>query len=168
MTGADWIYDLCHLCAREGFRLYLLGSGQGVAEEAARRLNSQIPGLSVVGAQSGYFAQDEEGRVLQAIHAATPDILVLGIGTPRQEIWMTRMKELLEVPVVWGAGGVFDYASGRLSRPPWWMRKLALEWLGRMMIEPRRLALRYLLGIPVFLVRSLVHVFSGQPQRLSS
>lgn len=162
MTAADWIYDLCRLSAREGFRLYFLGGTQGVAEQAANRLRSQVPGLSLVGAHDGYFSPEREGCVLQSIRAAAPDILALGMGTPRQEIWMVRHRDALQVPVVWGAGSVFDYASGRIPRPPWWMRKFALEWLGRMMIEPRRLAMRYLVGLPIFLARSLRYGLSAR------
>jgi N-acetylglucosaminyldiphosphoundecaprenol N-acetyl-beta-D-mannosaminyltransferase len=155
MTGADWIYDLCQLCSREGFRLFFLGAGAGVAEEAAVRLCAQFPSLSVVGVLDGFFPSEQQDAVLEAIRKAAPDILVLGMGTPRQEIWMAQHGPALEVPVIWGAGGVFDYASGRLPRPPWWMRRLALEWLGRMLIEPQRLALRYLVGIPVFVARAV-------------
>ena len=162
MTAADWIYDLCRLSAREGFRLYFLGGTQGVAEQAANRLRSQVPGLSLVGAHDGYFSPEREGCVLQSIRAAAPDILAPGMGTPRQEIWMVRRRDALHVPVAWGAGGVFDYASGRIARPPWWMRKFALEWLGRMMIEPRRLAMRYLVGLPIFLARSLRYGLSAR------
>lgn len=167
MTGADWIYDLCRLCAREGFRLYFLGGAADVAEVAARRLREQIPGLSVVGTQDGFFSREQDGHVLQTIRQASPDILLLGMGTPRQEIWMAQQREQLTVPVVWGAGGVLDYVSGKIPRPPWWMRKLALEWLGRMMVEPGRLAVRYLVGIPLFLARSLQHGLFRRAPKLS-
>jgi N-acetylglucosaminyldiphosphoundecaprenol N-acetyl-beta-D-mannosaminyltransferase len=109
----------------------------------------------VVGVLDGFFPSEQQDAVLEAIRKAAPDILVLGMGTPRQEIWMAQHGPALEVAVIWGAGGVFDYASGRLPRPPWWMRRLALEWLGRMLIEPQRLALRYLVGIPVFVARAV-------------
>ena len=155
MTGADWIYDLCQLCSRERFRLFFLGAGPGVAKEAAERLCAQFPSLSVVGVLDGFFAPEQQDAVLEAIRKAAPDILVLGMGTPRQEMWMAQQKHALEVPVIWGAGGVFDYASGRIPRPPRWMRRLALEWLGRMLIEPQRLVLRYLVGIPVFMARAV-------------
>ena len=155
MTGADWIYDLCQLCSRERFRLFLLGAGPGIAEQAAKRLCAQFPSLDVAGVLGGFFPPEQQDAVLEAIRNAAPDILVLGMGTPRQEMWMTQQKRALEVPVIWGAGGVFDYASGRLPRPPRWMRKLALEWLRRMLIEPRRLAPRYLVGIPVFMARAV-------------
>jgi N-acetylglucosaminyldiphosphoundecaprenol N-acetyl-beta-D-mannosaminyltransferase len=155
MTGADWIYDLCQLCSREGFRLFFLGAGPGIAEEAAKRLCARFPDLSVVGALDGFFSPEQQDAVLDAIRRAAPDILILGMGTPRQELWMAQQKRALEVPVIWGAGGAFDYASGRLPRPPRWMRSLALEWLGRMLIEPQRLGLRYLVGLPVFMARAV-------------
>jgi N-acetylglucosaminyldiphosphoundecaprenol N-acetyl-beta-D-mannosaminyltransferase len=155
MTGADWIYDLCQLCSRERFRLFFLGAGPGVAKEAAERLCAQFPSLSVVGVLDGFFPPEQQDAVFEAIQGAAPDILVLGMGTPRQEMWMAQHRHTLEVPIIWGAGGVFDYASGRVPRPPRWMRRLALEWLGRMLIEPRRLGLRYLTGIPLFMARAV-------------
>jgi N-acetylglucosaminyldiphosphoundecaprenol N-acetyl-beta-D-mannosaminyltransferase len=166
MTGADWLEDLCQLCERHRFRLYFLGAMPGVAKEAAKRLKAKFPGLPIVGVQDGYLPPEREELALEDIHKAQPDILVLGMGSPRQEIWMARRKDDLRVPVVWGAGGVFDYASGRIPRPPWWMRRLALEWLGRMLIEPRRLAGRYLVGIPVFIARSLRHGLRRRLHRL--
>ena len=166
MTGADWVYDLCQLCERDGILLYFLGAAPGVAEAAAHRLRNQFPALRIVGVHHGFFPPDDEGRVLLAIQEAKPDVLVVGKGSPRQEIWMAHLKETLQTPLIWGAGGVFDYVSGRIPRPPRWMRMLALEWLGRMFYEPRRLALRYLVGLPVFLGRSLHHAGRVRLRRL--
>lgn len=157
MTGADWVFDLCQLCEREGFGMYFLGSSPGVAETAADRLRAQFPELRILGTQHGFFHRDDELQVIRSIEQAKPDILVVGMGSPRQEIWMTQHKDAMQVPVIWGAGGVFDYTSGTIRRAPRWMRKLALEWLGRALLEPRRLAPRYMIGIPTFLVRAVRH-----------
>jgi N-acetylglucosaminyldiphosphoundecaprenol N-acetyl-beta-D-mannosaminyltransferase len=157
MTGADWIHDLGHLALREGFRLYLLGSPPGTAEEAAARLGRRHPGLRVVGTCDGFFEPHREEALLDDIARARPDILVVGMSSPLQEVWMTRVSPRLRVPVIWAAGGALEYASGRLRRAPRWMRELWLEWLGRWMIEPRRLSPRYLRGIPLFLWRAVRH-----------
>ena len=166
MTSADWYPALCALCAREGFRLYLLGAGPGVAAQAAQRLKCDFPDLQILGSRDGYFSATQEAAVLQEIHNAKPDLLILGMGSPRQEIWMARHRQALHVPVIWGAGGLLDYIAGTTRRAPRWMRKLALEWLGRMLIEPRRLAPRYLHDLPWFLFYTLRFALQRHARRL--
>lgn len=157
MTGADWIHDLCALAEREGFRLYFLGARPGVAEDAAVRLRRRYPRLQILGARHGFFSPEDEAGLLGELRRARPDILLLAMSSPKQETWMARSGPGLDIPVIWAAGGVLEYASGRLRRAPLWMRRLGLEWLGRWWIEPRRLTRRYLVGIPLFLARSLSH-----------
>ncbi len=157
MTGADWINDLCALAEREGFRLYFLGAQPDVADEAAVHLRRIYPRLQILGARHGFFSSEEEAGLLDDLRRARPDILLLAMSSPKQEIWMARSGPELEIPVIWAAGGVVEYASGRLRRAPLWMRRLGLEWLGRWWIEPRRLTRRYLVGIPLFLARAVSH-----------
>lgn len=154
MTSADWYPDLCRLCQDQGYSMYLLGAAPGVAALAACRLKEQYPGLVIAGTQHGYFKSEEEREVIRHIREVRPDLLVLGMGSPRQEIWMVHHRVVLEVSVVWAAGGWIDLVAGTKPRPPLWMRRLGLEWLGRLLIEPRRLAARYLFGIPSFLWHS--------------
>jgi N-acetylglucosaminyldiphosphoundecaprenol N-acetyl-beta-D-mannosaminyltransferase len=154
MTGADWIHDLCAMCARERLTLYFLGAAPGVADEARRRLESRHPGLRVLGTRHG-FTGGAGAAVREEIARLRPDVLILAMGSPRQELWMVEHGAHLGVPVVWAAGGVLDYASGRLRRAPRWMIRLGLEWLGRALIEPRRLGRRYVVGIPRFLLCAL-------------
>lgn len=160
MTGADWIHDLCALAERDGFRLYFLGAHPGVAEEAAARLRRAYPGLQILGARHGFFTTEDEARLLDELRRTRPDILLLAMSSPRQEIWMARSGPELDIPIIWAAGGVLEYASGRVRRAPLWMRRLGLEWLGRWWIEPRRLTRRYLVGIPLFLARAATHAFA--------
>lgn len=157
MTGADWIHDLCALAQRQGFRLYFLGAHPGVAEEAAVRLGRLYPGLQIVGTSHGFFSRQDEAGLLDELRRARPDLLLLAMSSPAQETWMARAAPQLDIPVIWAAGGVLEYASGRLRRAPVWMRRLGLEWLGRWWIEPRRLTRRYLVGIPLFLSRAMSH-----------
>lgn len=164
MTGADWIHDLCRLAEREDMSLYFLGARPGVAEEAARRLLRRWPRLRIVGMHHGFFEEVEEKDVLREIEALRPSIVLLAMGSPRQEIWMSRRAAGLCTGVVWAAGGVLDYASGRVRRAPWLMRRLGLEWLGRALIEPRRLGGRYLVGIPRFLWRAALYA-AARPSR---
>jgi N-acetylglucosaminyldiphosphoundecaprenol N-acetyl-beta-D-mannosaminyltransferase len=155
MTGADWIYDLCTLAEEERYRLYFLGSAPGVAEECAARLRRLYPRLSILGLRDGFFLPEAEPALLEEIRRLHPDILLLGMSSPRQESWMAEKASELHVPVVWAAGGVLEYASGRVRRSPRWMRRLGLEWLGRWLIDPRRLTGRYLVGVPLFLYRAV-------------
>lgn len=155
MTGADWIHDLCELACARGFGLYFLGARPGVAAAAAQALQRAHPGLQILGTHDGYFSPSAWPAIEQEIRSLRPEILIVGMASPHQESWMLEVAPRLGVRVIWGAGGMFDYASGRLRRAPSWMRRLGLEWLGRMLVEPRRLLSRYLLGIPRFLARSL-------------
>jgi N-acetylglucosaminyldiphosphoundecaprenol N-acetyl-beta-D-mannosaminyltransferase len=128
-----------------------------VAQDAARRLTSRWPGLKIVGVRHGFFRPEELPALIREIEAARPHVVLLGMGSPRQEIWMEEFGASLGAPVVWAGGGVLDYPSGRLRRAPRLMCRTGLEWLGRALIEPRRLGPRYLLGIPLFLWRVVGH-----------
>jgi N-acetylglucosaminyldiphosphoundecaprenol N-acetyl-beta-D-mannosaminyltransferase len=157
MTGADWIWDFAGLCEAMGLSIYLLGSEPGYAAEAAERLGARHPGLRIAGAHHGYFevgsAHDE--RVLEDINDRRPDILLVGMGTPKQELWVQRNAARLEVGVLWTVGALFDYVSGHTPRAPGWLADNGLEWIFRLAIEPQRMWRRYLLGNPVFVSRVL-------------
>jgi N-acetylglucosaminyldiphosphoundecaprenol N-acetyl-beta-D-mannosaminyltransferase len=155
MTGADWIWGLAALCQSSGQSIYLLGSEPGVAARAARRLRRWYPQLSVVGAHHGYFDLDSAHaeRVVEDINARRPNIVLVGMGTPKQEVWLERQAERIDADVLWTVGALFDYVSGRVPRAPKWLADNGLEWIFRLAIEPQRMWRRYLLGNPVFLAR---------------
>lgn len=157
MTGADWIYPLARTCAEEGVSLYFLGSKTGVAEMAARRLQSLYPDLAIVGIHEGYIASSVEKslRVIAGINQAAPDILLVGMGTPLQEKWIATYRQRIQVPVCWAVGALFDFVAGVVPRAPRWMLDHGMEWLFRLMIEPRRLGQRYMVGNPLFIYRIL-------------
>ncbi|HZU14168.1 MAG TPA: WecB/TagA/CpsF family glycosyltransferase [Chloroflexota bacterium] len=147
MTGADWIWDLAALCAQQDFSLFLLGGGEGAAAEAASRLQHRYPQLRIVGTAAGYRVGAE---TLAAITQARPDILLVGMGTPRQERWIAAHRAELQVPVVWAVGALFEFVAGRIRRGPRLLTDHGLEWLCRLLIEPTKLWRRYLLGNPAF------------------
>jgi N-acetylglucosaminyldiphosphoundecaprenol N-acetyl-beta-D-mannosaminyltransferase len=155
MTGADWVWGLASLCELNGQSLYLLGSEPGVAAEASARLQRWYPRLRVAGHHHGYFetgsAHDE--RVIEDINAKRPDIVLVGMGSPKQELWVQHWAGQLDTDVVWTVGALFDYVSGRVPRAPAWLSDNGLEWIFRFAIEPNRMWRRYLLGNPVFLSR---------------
>lgn len=158
MTGADWIWSLAALCESSGRSLYLLGAEPGVAGRAATRLARAHPRLRLVGTHHGFVAPGtaENDRLIDDIVAREPDIVLVGMGSPEQELWVDRYAERLGGAVVWTVGGLFDYISGRRPRAPRWLADNGLEWIFRLAVEPRRTWRRYLLGNPLFLARVAV------------
>jgi len=157
MTGADWIWALSRLCELDGHGLYLLGSEPPLAREAAEHLRRRCSQLRVCGAHHGFFDLDSphNERVIEDINEHRPRIVLVGMGTPKQELWVDRYGGRLEDCVVWTVGSLFDYVSGRKPRAPRWLADNGLEWIFRLAIEPHRMWRRYLLGNPVFLRRVL-------------
>jgi N-acetylglucosaminyldiphosphoundecaprenol N-acetyl-beta-D-mannosaminyltransferase len=155
MTGADWIWGVAALCEAAGRSLYLLGSDPGASAEAATELKRWYPSLRITGTHHGYFdlGSPHEDRVLEHINQHKPDILMVGMGTPQQEMWVERHFDEVDATVVWTVGALFEYVSGRIRRAPHWMSDNGLEWIFRLAVEPRRMWRRYLLGNPVFLHR---------------
>jgi N-acetylglucosaminyldiphosphoundecaprenol N-acetyl-beta-D-mannosaminyltransferase len=158
ITYADWTWQLAEWCAATGRRLFFLGARPGIAESAARRLRERFPTL-VVNTHHGYFDLSADSpaslQVIDSINAARPHILIVGFGMPLQERWIADHRPRLAVPVVLSGGAAFDYVSGEVRRAPAWMCRMGLEWLGRLLIEPRRLMRRYVIGNPLFLARVL-------------
>jgi N-acetylglucosaminyldiphosphoundecaprenol N-acetyl-beta-D-mannosaminyltransferase len=155
MTGADWVWGLAALCQEQGHSLYLLGSDPPVAREAAQRLRRWYPELRLVGSHHGYFDLDSphSERVIEDINARSPDIVLVGMGTPKQELWVERHAERIDADVLWTVGALLDYIAGRVPRAPRWLADNGLEWIFRLALEPHRMWKRYLLGNPVFLSR---------------
>ncbi len=155
MTGADWIWGLSTLCELSRLPIYLVGSEPPLAREAAARLRHWYPRLEVAGAHHGYFDLDSphNERVIEDINAHAPRIVLVGMGTPKQELWVDRYADRLDGAVVWTVGALFDYVSGHTPRAPRWLADNGLEWIFRLAIEPQRMWRRYLLGNPVFLSR---------------
>ena len=157
MTGADWVWGLAALCEESGRSLYLLGSDPGSSSEAATALKRWYPRLDVRGTHHGYFDLDSphSERVLEHIAESRPDILLVGMGTPQQELWADRYADRVEAGVIWTVGALFDYVAGRTPRAPHWLSDNGFEWIFRLAVEPRRMWRRYLLGNPAFLLRVL-------------
>lgn len=162
LTGADWIVDLLRQAAARRDRVFLLGSRPEVVAAVAERLRAQTPGLDLAGWHHGYFDEAQAPDVLTAVRAARPQLLLLGMGSPRQELWMAAHAEASGAAVIWCVGAALEYAAGLRRRPPRWMRRLGLEWLGRLLIEPRRLAGRYLIGLPRFALRALAFAWRAR------
>jgi N-acetylglucosaminyldiphosphoundecaprenol N-acetyl-beta-D-mannosaminyltransferase len=159
MTWADFAWSLAGFAAMQGYSLFLLGARPGIAQSAGATLTARFPNLQVVGTHHGYFdktpGSPENEAVIAQINAVKPNILIVGFGMPLQERWLMENWDRIEANVALTGGAVFDYVSGELRRAPRWMTDHGLEWLGRLIIEPRRLWKRYLIGNPLFLWRVL-------------
>jgi N-acetylglucosaminyldiphosphoundecaprenol N-acetyl-beta-D-mannosaminyltransferase len=131
----------------EALRIYLLGAAPGVAERAAANIERRWSGVHVVGCHSpgiGFEKRPEENAaILSRVAAAEPDVLIVGLGAPKQELWVHAHRDRIAAPVALCVGATIDFLAGERKRAPRWMRRIGLEWLHRMASEPRRLATRY-------------------------
>jgi N-acetylglucosaminyldiphosphoundecaprenol N-acetyl-beta-D-mannosaminyltransferase len=162
--GPELMRRYTRRCAEKGHRVWLYGGrDQGSLAQLALNLRRDNPGIRIVGGYSPPFReleQHEEDELVARINADRPDVLWVGTGVPRQEKWMARMRDRVDVPVMSAVGAAFDFHAGRISQAPTWMQDRGLEWTYRIAQEPRRLLPRYLYYNPAFLTafsRQLVH-----------
>jgi N-acetylglucosaminyldiphosphoundecaprenol N-acetyl-beta-D-mannosaminyltransferase len=155
VTYADWIWSLMEESAKHGWRIFYLGSSPGIAEQGAILLCKKFPGLQIAVAD-GYFdvrPNSEENRNrIAAINSYQPQILMVGMGMPRQEHWILDNLDQLQVNAILPSGACIDYVAGAIPTPPRWMGRMGLEWAYRLFSEPRRLWKRYLLE-PLFVIK---------------
>jgi N-acetylglucosaminyldiphosphoundecaprenol N-acetyl-beta-D-mannosaminyltransferase len=154
--GPELMLRYSDRCAERGHRVWLYGGrDQGSLVQLALSLRRRHPGIKIVGGYSPPFralTADEEDALVEQINEANPDVLWIGIGVPKQEKWMAHMRDRLDVPVMCGVGAAFDFHAGRVPQAPRWMQERGLEWIYRIVQEPRRLLPRYLYFNPRFVV----------------
>ncbi len=154
VTGADLLPNVCEMAARSGRSLYILGGMDGVAERAAHNLRARYPGLRIAGTYSPPFGCERDAeecrRIAERIDRARPDILAIGLGCPKQELWIAQHRREMQYGVALCIGAAIDFAAGNLSRAPQWMQDNGLEWLYRLAQEPGRLWKRYLVDDMAF------------------
>lgn len=169
VAGSDILPAFCLPAAARGYRLFLLGSRPGVASRAAANLEREYPGLRIAGVFSPPegFENDKRlcERIFDTVRAARPDILFVGLGSPKGEIWTWRNLESLGVPAAVCVGAAFDFAAGRLRRAPRWLQRIGLEWFFRLMQEPKRMWRRYIIGNAEFLILIVRWVIEGRFRR---
>ncbi|MHC0062156.1 WecB/TagA/CpsF family glycosyltransferase [Nostoc sp. UIC 10890] len=148
VTYADWVWSLMAEAANKGWRIFYLGSKPGVAEKGVSILCHKFPGLQIACAH-GYIDMDKDSQenlaTLAAINAYKPHILMVGMGMPRQEHWISENLEHIHTNTILTSGACMDYVAGVVPTPPRWMGRVGLEWLYRLLSEPKRLWRRYLL-----------------------
>jgi len=160
VTGIDFMLKLVAMSADLGFSVFLLGAAPNVAEAAANRLKEKYPRLLVAGTHHGYFKENEEEGISEIIKKSNADIVFVGLGSPRQEFFIYRNKDLTGAKVLMAVGGSFDVISGNLSRAPEIWQRLNVEWLYRAFKQPQR-AMR-LLKLPLFLALVIVERLAGK------
>jgi N-acetylglucosaminyldiphosphoundecaprenol N-acetyl-beta-D-mannosaminyltransferase len=143
--GPDLVLAVCEAGLSRGYRHFFVGGGPGVAEELVRQLRAKFVGVRIAGTLQLPFIRSSqvEQELTQVVRKSRPDILWVGLGSPKQELWMADHLEQLQVPVMIGVGAAFDFLSGRKPQAPRWMQRAGLEWLFRLASEPRRLWPRY-------------------------
>ncbi len=150
VTGIDLVNSICQASAKDGWKLYILGSAPGVADTAADNIRAKYPGCNIIGTHHGYFDAEQEQNILTELRELKPDVLFVALGAPKQEYWIADHIQQLGIPVAMGIGGSMDVLSGNVKRAPQWMQKLSLEWLYRFLIQPSRY--KRMLALPKFML----------------
>jgi N-acetylglucosaminyldiphosphoundecaprenol N-acetyl-beta-D-mannosaminyltransferase len=154
--GPDLMVSVLARSVDRGYRHFLYGSSEATLARLQANLRARFPGLDIVGAHSPPFralTAEEDAAVVEMINAARPDIVWVGLSTPKQERWMAEHRDRLEAPVLVGVGAALDFHAGIVRQAPRFMQRGGLEWLFRLTMEPRRLWRRYLRNNPAFLLR---------------
>jgi N-acetylglucosaminyldiphosphoundecaprenol N-acetyl-beta-D-mannosaminyltransferase len=148
VTGFELLHELMRVGEVRRWKVFLLGAALDVVQVAAEQLRQQYPLVRIVGVRDGFFGEAEDDAVVQTIREAAPDILFVARGPDTQEPWIAKHRHRLQVPLMMGVGGSFDVISGRSKRAPLWVQRLRLEWLYRLLREPKRCS--RMLALPKF------------------
>ena len=154
LNGTDFTVKYLQDTQR-AWRVFLLGAKPGVAQAAVEKLKQLAPRHTYVGARDGYFSKEASSSIAAGVAQAEADLVLVALGNPAQEFWIDEYGGATGARLLVGVGALFDFLSGGVSRAPEWVRALRAEWVYRLMLEPRRLARRYVMGNPLFLARTL-------------
>lgn len=152
VAGIDLMLKLCSIAAAKGYSVYLLGAKQAVVEKTAEVLKEKFAGINICGIHDGYFSEDEDKEIIKEVKSSSPQIVFVGITSPRKELLIEKFRDYGAAAVFVGVGGSFDVISGNIPRAPKWMQEIKLEWLFRLLQEPKRLLKRYFVGNIKFLL----------------
>ncbi|WP_234028762.1 WecB/TagA/CpsF family glycosyltransferase [Pseudoblastomonas halimionae] len=161
LNGTDLFPHICEFAEYSGQAIFLLGGEHGVADGAAAWAARSFPQIDIAGTWHGYFDAEEENALIERINRSGASILFVGFGVPLQEKWIAENRHRIDIPVILGVGGLFDYYSGRIPRAPRMVRAIGCEWAWRLAMEPRRLAKRYIVGNGVFMAHAAQHALES-------
>jgi N-acetylglucosaminyldiphosphoundecaprenol N-acetyl-beta-D-mannosaminyltransferase len=156
VNGTDMLPYLCVAAQKMQKSIYLLGSKPGVAEKAAQKLLQIYPNLHIAGTQHGYYRPEQTDDVISRINQSCADILLVAMGSPIQEQWLEKNAAKLKCNTALAVGGLFDFYSGNITRAPLWMRESGMEWIWRLLQEPKTKFNRYVIGNPLFLIHTFI------------
>lgn len=151
VTGINIMYELLKEANKKHHRVYFLGAKSDVLQKMIKTIQKDYPGIAIAGYRDGYFDKDEEQDVAKNIKDSHADILFVGISSPKKEFFLKNWLNFIDVPICHGVGGSFDILAGVTNRAPIWMQKCGLEWLYRLIQEPRRMWKRYLITNMIFI-----------------
>lgn len=155
-NGTDMLPHLCRSCVESNQSLYFFGAKPGIAKQAASALCNQFPGLNIAGTEHGYNEDNNAEQIIKSINNSGCDILLVAMGSPVQEQWLLEHRDKLQCKTALAVGGLFDFYSGNISRSPMWLREIGMEWVWRLLQEPRAKFNRYVIGNPLFLYRTFI------------
>jgi N-acetylglucosaminyldiphosphoundecaprenol N-acetyl-beta-D-mannosaminyltransferase len=159
--GPDLLLALCEQSLSTGYKHFFYGGTQKVLEDLKNNLTKKFPGLQIVGTYAPPFRAlepSEEIQIAEIVKQSKPDIIWVGLGSPKQEQWMYDHVGKIDAPLMIGVGAAFDFLSGHKPQAPLWIQKSGLEWLFRFFHEPKRLFKRYILGYPRFVMLVLIEL----------
>jgi N-acetylglucosaminyldiphosphoundecaprenol N-acetyl-beta-D-mannosaminyltransferase len=165
LNGTDFIPKVLEESARQGWSVFLLGSRPEVVNVCRALLVQRYRGLNIVGHCHGHFQQSEEGQIVHSVNCAAPQIVLVAMGSPQQELWIHAHAAQLTARVCFAVGGLFDFLSGQKERAPQWMRSLGIEWLHRLWLDPAGKWQRVFVEMPVFLVRMIPEALRARRAR---
>ena len=155
ITGLDVLPDLIQLCAQKDFSVFLLGASPGVGDQLSKVILDTYPNCKVLGTYvppfMPVFSAEENNKMLEAVNAASPDVLLVSLTAPKQDLWIAQNKAALNATLLVGIGGAFEVMAGIAKRSPKWMQRAGLEWFYRFVQEPKRLFRRYFIEAPQFI-----------------
>ena len=168
--GPDLMLEVCRISQDAGYRHYFYGGAEGVPEKLSKNLCSKFPDLEIAGTYSPPFrplTAEEDRKILENINKSEPDIIWVGLGAPKQERWMAEHIDKLNAPVLIGVGAAFDFHAGLKQQAPGWIQRCGLEWLFRLITEPKRLWKRYAFNNPLFLILLFAQVLGIKDYKTS-
>jgi len=167
MNGTDFIPRILQHCQVEDHGVYFLGSQPGIIEKAAKNARKKFKNLNIKGYHHGYFHESQSSTIIDQINKSRATLLIVGMGVPRQEIWLGKhLDELNHVRLAVAGGAILDFLSGHVKRAPRWMRRLGMEWVYRIVQEPLRLSKRYFVGNFMFMITILLYQLNLKPKTI--
>jgi N-acetylglucosaminyldiphosphoundecaprenol N-acetyl-beta-D-mannosaminyltransferase len=160
VSGTDLFELLLEECEKRSRSVYFLGSREQVLLKMIDYIKEKHPKLRIAGYRNGYFTDIDDERIINEINASKADVLFIGISSPKKEVWANKHKNRITVPIIKGVGGSFDVLAGTVSRAPKWMQECGLEWLHRVIKEPKRMLKRYLITNSYFLYLTIKYLIA--------